>query len=959
MKIRRDQMEVLAVPKRRQKRSELVNRLAAGDPTAQADPATGTIKLTDARGYVSTVELSDQGLASVRTAMGREFWLERTADGAPSALGQRDVTRYDIARTSEGAITEVQHDGKSILEMGYGTDANVIEARFADGAVELLYYENDDEHLIRTVDALGHETLFERDEAGQVVLLRDARGHVTHFEFDEDGELERTRFPDGNSEEYKTQDDGILILRNEKPHTWVTLDGDDLKDVRFADGEHLQFRFTEGRPVKVVNPRHTVAFAYNEDGQLVLDNQDDVPVEMVLDPDGNPAELKGPAGSLRYRHDGDDLLTEITTWDGAMLRFSYAPSGQIERIEFPNSVTTTVDALPSGQIKGISTAGGRAGTGPIVHDTYEYDARSRVTSIQRGGRQRKFQYDPAGRLLGTSEDEQPLEQFEYDPSGNRVTVDGRTAFDAMNKLIHDGDQSCVNDEAGNLIRRGDTEFRYNGQGLLIEVIPTGGQPIRFDYDALGRRVSKEVGVQVTRYTWVGRQLLAEVTTRGGLEIERRDYLFYPGEYLPLAVRINGAPYFYHTDRAGTVLAMTDIQGAVVWKADYAAYGEAKIEIETVRQPLRLLGQYHDVETGLHHNLFRYYDPRLGRYLTPDPIRYAGGSTNLYLYANNDPINQCDPDGHFVIPAALLVVAGAALVGGLIGGAISAASGGSFWKGAAAGAVAGAIGAAAPIIGAAAGLTGGALLAVALAGDAIAGGVEACMESGASLGTFAKGAGIALVTTVATLGLAKIPGVRKALGTVGKKLAGLTDNIIGRAKGALTPAWKKMAQRIERKIADRMRKLTAQGHGPQRHEGQVTKQQLEDRAVKGYDPMTGSTTDGVTGATHKYGKNATKINTPEAYVKGETHLRESPEFKTKADAAKANGDTRFAVKESKLEDIYGPGYKDNVTGKTRQGSKNNPTGATDTDFTDGTMTGAYVKDPATGQWNLTTMYPEPK
>jgi RHS repeat-associated protein len=62
--------------------------------------------------------------------------------------------------------------------------------------------------------------------------------------------------------------------------------------------------------------------------------------------------------------------------------------------------------------------------------------------------------------------------------------------------------------------------------------------------------------------------------------------------------------------------------------------------------LRFAGQYYDGETGLHYNWHRYYDPTTGRYLTPDPIGFAGGDANLYAYVWNDPINWVDPSGEF-------------------------------------------------------------------------------------------------------------------------------------------------------------------------------------------------------------------------------------------------------------------------------------------------------------------------
>jgi RHS repeat-associated protein len=55
----------------------------------------------------------------------------------------------------------------------------------------------------------------------------------------------------------------------------------------------------------------------------------------------------------------------------------------------------------------------------------------------------------------------------------------------------------------------------------------------------------------------------------------------------------------------------------------------------------------DLETGLQYLHARYYDPNLGRFLTPDtwdPM-LPGVDINRYAYAGNDPINMSDPNGH--------------------------------------------------------------------------------------------------------------------------------------------------------------------------------------------------------------------------------------------------------------------------------------------------------------------------
>jgi RHS repeat-associated protein len=100
--------------------------------------------------------------------------------------------------------------------------------------------------------------------------------------------------------------------------------------------------------------------------------------------------------------------------------------------------------------------------------------------------------------------------------------------------------------------------------------------------------------------------------------------------------------YYHCDHLGTPQEITDEEGNIAWQAQYKAWGEAKVVIEKVRNPLRFQGQYFDHETGLHYNRFRYYDPEIGRYLSKDPIGFAGG-LNLHAYVAN-PVQGIDPLG---------------------------------------------------------------------------------------------------------------------------------------------------------------------------------------------------------------------------------------------------------------------------------------------------------------------------
>ncbi|WP_259468419.1 RHS repeat-associated core domain-containing protein, partial [Salmonella enterica] len=80
------------------------------------------------------------------------------------------------------------------------------------------------------------------------------------------------------------------------------------------------------------------------------------------------------------------------------------------------------------------------------------------------------------------------------------------------------------------------------------------------------------------------------------------------------------------------------------EAGYQVWGNLTHEKETrpVQQNLRFQGQYLDRETGLHYNLYRFYDPDIGKFISGDPIGLVGG-INLYQYAPN-PLSYIDPLG---------------------------------------------------------------------------------------------------------------------------------------------------------------------------------------------------------------------------------------------------------------------------------------------------------------------------
>ncbi|MBA1296335.1 type IV secretion protein Rhs, partial [Pseudomonas lurida] len=163
-------------------------------------------------------------------------------------------------------------------------------------------------------------------------------------------------------------------------------------------------------------------------------------------------------------------------------------------------------------------------------------------------------------------------------------------------------------------------------------------------------ISKTVDGITTEFFWQGDKLIAEHQAD-----RHRSYLYEPDSFRPLAL-LEGfgpketKPYHYQLDHLGTPQELTTPEGDIVWSAHYRAYGEiARLDVGKLDNPLRFQGQYFDEESGLHYNRHRYYNPDIGRYLTPDPVKLAGG-INAYRYVPN-PTGWVDPLGLSRCPGA--------------------------------------------------------------------------------------------------------------------------------------------------------------------------------------------------------------------------------------------------------------------------------------------------------------------
>ncbi|MBU6956189.1 RHS domain-containing protein [Pseudomonas sp. CVAP len=599
------------------------------------------------------------------------------------ALGERTQFSYD----AQGRLlSSLLPDGRTEQ---YQRDVSGQLTGYTDPAGHTTLYQHNRRGQVRQrTDAHGRQVQFGYDRYGRLQALTNENGESYRFAWDAGDRLTEQQDLDGSAKRY-TYD----LLDNVAAVTAIPAPyGNGLAVVPEAPPApivHQLERDAVGRLIAKVTDDGRTDYSYDPLDQLTAVTFTDhhgnaQTLSFAYDALGQLLTEQSASGSLHHHYDELGNLIQTQLPDGRWLNRLYYGSGHLHQINLDGQVISDFerDRLHREVLR----------TQGQINTRSEYDRSGRLRSRQRrhtsqpslmpAAVQKHFEYDPADNLIGKL-DQQPTAQhrqlLHYDATGRIIasqdSLHGQRetfAYDAAanlqdgpppgaglvvhNKLLTYQDKRYRYDAFGRMIekrsaKRGLQRFAYDAESRLIEVRNENGSVVRMTYDPLGRRIEKTehdthgYPLGETRFTWDGLRLLQEHRHQ-----QTSLYLYEDEGYEPLA-RVDGTGplqkiRYYHNDLNGLPEQLTEVDGHNVWQATYRVWGNT---LEEVREPyyieeqnLRFQGQYLDRETGLHFNTFRFYDPDVGRFTTPDPIGLAGG-LNFYSYAPN-PLTWIDPLG---------------------------------------------------------------------------------------------------------------------------------------------------------------------------------------------------------------------------------------------------------------------------------------------------------------------------
>lgn len=604
-------------------------------------------------------------------------------------LGSETPVFETFAYDGFDRLFQLTHPDRSFQQWTYDNDSTETWVIHKDEENhERAYYQDAHSRTtkVRETNAGQHIfTDYQYDVLDRLTTITDSGGNVTEFLWDVEGNLLNLKDPDRGDWSYLYDDAGNLILQTDARGFRTKFTYDELNRLKTKQwnpphGATTTWNYDEpghgagiGRLTSISDPtgrrcgpgRVTEKLTYNAMGQVTDRTKcvygKTLDLGLGYDTLGRLKTVTYPDNEMvTYSY---DLAGRLYSLSNYLLSIGYNAAGQVTAVNFPNGLVESYSYSPDREWlerASVGVPGITCPAQPCIHYLYNvgyehyrdglikrttsstnkmnirytYDDLHRLTLAEDDLAQ-NLHYDPLGNILDST---RVNGSYTYPPSGpngcgSGIPCDGPHAVQTIGS-----NQTYAYDANGNMKLRNGRRIIWNYDNQPTAIQTQSGRYINYDYDTNGERVYKRTQNDTMYYFGP----FFDYSQKNGLT-----KYYYAGSRM-VARSTSSGTLWYHQDHLNSTRLLTDDQGGVMQRYDYRPFGENQKGLNGPVNDIEFTGHRSDDESSLIYMKSRYYDPQLGRFISPDsiiPDPFNPQALNTYSYANNNPISYNDPTGH--------------------------------------------------------------------------------------------------------------------------------------------------------------------------------------------------------------------------------------------------------------------------------------------------------------------------
>ena len=560
--------------------------------TMTYDDMNNLTSVTDPKGYKTTYTYDSKGnLTKISAPESVTTSISVNSKGLPTEVTDPMGVKTQFQYNSVGNLTQTTLPALSISSTAsYDKASRLTSFTNELGRTTTFVYDNND-NLTSMTDPASHTTSYEFDKNDNMTSITNAKGGVTSMSYDNATDWLTSVSFGGSTKDFEYNDDGSLSTYTKPDGTSLNYSYDNLGRVT-SDGLNSYSYDSKHRLSSISGGGKTISFTYDGFNHITKATYDGYSNTYSYDKNGNRTSVN----NTTYTYDKLNRLTSVT-FSGKTINYTYRKDSKLLKVTYPNGMTTEYGYDAIGRLTSKKT---KLGSGTVVASY-------------------TFTLDKVGNIT---------KQTKTEPYGDIALTNGETnyTYNSANRITKAGSVSFTFDANGNTTKRGSEAYKWDKQDRLSQAGSTN-----ITYDPLGLIASYGSTTFTTDPLGMGNVLS---DSKSGAE-----YIY--GNGLEARVK-NGKVSYYVSDVRGSVVAIVDDNGKITHKYQYDEYGKVTQKTEADYNPFQFVGKYGVMylTDHLYYMRARHYDPTIGRFLSEDPV----WSTNLYPYADDNPIMRIDPKG---------------------------------------------------------------------------------------------------------------------------------------------------------------------------------------------------------------------------------------------------------------------------------------------------------------------------